>query len=1195
MNLGKKLKYLNKSTYLIIIAKMDSFVDQFKICDIKEHAKVKGLWAGSVTPIIIPDLYGLTETNQLIELTNPHTPALLKSIDEIIVNATDHTKGSEKNVPSKRVNKIHISYNNGTVIVYNNGTGIPIVKEPKSGLYVIEIAFSKFLTGTNIEKPVDSIKGGINGLGAKLANVHSTVFTVETVSNKQKYIQTFRNRLSITESPIITKTTESEYTKITFTLAYEELGYKKDYIYDIDCWVRLRTHQVAAYVGEKVEVMYNNTICNTTNVDLLAKLIMEEGNVISTVCKNSENGYSINIAVIVLQGKTKRRSSAQNMSIINGVISNKGSHINYIRKVIKDYITTKISKLIKGDEKQDISTNMKLVICGCIPGVDWSGQNKNELQVSNKILEQYKIQESFLKNIGSVLVGKILTNTKKEEKVEHDKYIRARNISIAKLRKQCLLLVAEGDSAITLLRSGLTQKCNKQISNLGFSPSFDWCGIISLQGVIINAARETMSYTTEDGDISIRSVKLKNNKRLNMLADAFGLKYEYTYTTQEELNSLNYGLLVLCVDQDVDGTGKIASLVLVWIHTFWPALLSNKRVGKLMTPLIRAYPKTGKNRPVEFYYENELDHVLEEDKTFVTKHNIKYFKGLATHDSNEATDMFTASNFNKNIYIYTMDDIADELFKIYFGNDPAPRKKILITPVRHLTYDESKKLRTTQEIPIGQVQLDIDTKLYKNDAINRQIAHAIDGLNPARRKILMGSIMRFSNDSKELKVFQLGGYIADKMLYHHGDMSLNKTITYMAQSFPGARKYPYLTGIGQFGDRHGSKAGSARYIAVKLNSIVHSIFPSEDRWLLPYIFDEGIRAEPVYFVPILPMAILESYQIVSEGWNHKSFGRSLESVLNVVYDYIKGSNGLIPLSDKLHTTEDISVIPESILNLYKLTIDGDIRNYKGNEYSFGNYTYNQNKNIICITDLPIGVVTNTYLESLEKIKDYIEKIEDYSSVYEIEINIYLKPNVIDTIMLTYGDSVIDPIEDFLNLRTSLKPNLNYYSCKGGVLEFNDCYLADILYWAPVRRDLYKSRLVRKEILLRILILKEESIIRYINISNKLNISSMEDDSVANKVLSDNKFPKINASLLSSPGYTSNEQLEHMLLHSDNASYDYILDLKERDLTKNALHKIVNLCEKHKSDLDVINKYLNEKPFAGASLWKQEIDTFLEKK
>ncbi len=1181
---------------------MESFVEQFKVCDIKEHAKTKGMWSGTLTPILIPDLYGITNDNSFVEITNYHTPALLKAIDEIIVNATDHTKGCEKNVPSKRVTKISIEFNDGVVSVFNNGPGIPIVKEPNSGLYVIEIAFSKFLTGTNIEKPIDSIKGGINGLGAKLANVHSNLFIVETVSGKQKYSQTFKNRLSDIDDPIIIKTTEPEHTKVTFKLAYEELGYTNDnktYLSDIDNWIRLRACQVAAYVGEKVEVTYNGTLCKTNSAEQLANIIVDEGeNIISAICKNSENGYFINIAAIIMpQGKkVKRRSSAQNMSIINGVISNKGSHIAYIKKIIKEYVTNKMAKLTKGEEKQDLSTNMKLVICGCIPGVDWSGQNKNELQVSNKVLEQYKIPDSFLKTISLTLMGKILVTKKEETKVEHDKYIKAKNISNSKLKKQCLLLVAEGDSAITLLRSGLTQKCNKQASSSGFSPSFDWCGIISLQGVIINAARETTSFSTDDGDINVRSVKLKSNKRLNMLADAFGLRYDFTYTKQEELNTLNYGRMILCVDQDVDGTGKIASLVLVWIYTFWPALLSKKYVGKLMTPLIRAYPKTGKlNKPIEFYYENELDHTLETDSTFVNKHNIKYFKGLATHDSAEATDMFTAVNFNKNVYTYTMDDAADELFKIYFGSDSSLRKKILVTPVNHLTYEESVNLRNTQEIPIGQVQLNIDTKLYKNDAINRQISHAIDGLNPARRKILMGSIMRFSAESKELKVFQLGGYIADKMLYHHGDMSLNKTIIYMAQNFPGARKYPYLIGVGQFGDRHGSKAGSARYIAVKLNSIVHNIFPSEDRWLLPYTFDEGIRAEPEYFVPILPMAVLESYQIVSEGWNHKSYGKSLQSVVNMVKDYIRGNTELIELADKLHETEDISIIPHSIGYKYPLNIDGDIRLYKGNEYSFGNYNYNSEKNVIHITELPINIVTSTYLESLEKLKDkYIDKIEDYSSVTEIEINIYLKPNIIDTIMSTYGDSVIDPIEDLLNLRTSLKPNLNYYSCKRGVLEFEDNYHADILYWAPVRRNLYKARLIRKQILLNVHIIKEESIIRYIEISNELNISAMEDDIIASNILEKYKFPKINSSILTSPGYISNDILEYKLLYDINATYDYILDLKERELTKTALHKRNQDCKRLKTELEQVNIYLNEKPFAGSTLWLQEIDKLIEK-
>ena len=104
---------------------------------------------------------------------------------------------------------------------------------------------------------------------------------------------------------------------------------------------------------------------------------------------------------------------------------------------------------------------------------------------------------------------------------------------------------------------------------------------------------------------------------------------------------------------------------------------------------------------------------------------------------------------------------------------------------------------------------------------------------------------------------------------------------------------------------------------------------------------------------------------------------------------------------------------------------------------------------------------------------------------------------------------------------------------------------------------------------------------------------MEDDISASKILSDHKFPKINAGLLTSPSYTTNNSLESKLLHGDDSTYDYILDLRERDLTKTAMQKIQANCEKHKIELQKINKYLNEKPFAGASLWLQEIDSFLK--
>lgn len=1156
----------------------DDFENVFKVSSIREHVSKKGLWAGALTLMTISDFYGLTKDNKIIELVKKQVPAIIQCINEILSNAVDQAKAREE-YKSKKVTEIKATFDikTGKISIYNNGCGIPILTN-SDGIYLIQLAFSEFLAGTNIDKAIDSIKGGTNGLGAKIANVHSDYFTVETVHDKQKYIQEFSNRMAIINKPVVTKTKETDYTKITFIPAYKEFNYPEDSFIDIDNWFRFRMHQTSAYLGQNIKVEYNEDICLTTDIISLANLIITDPEQCKTFETISKNGkHKLNIVVIYEKQRSKIRIPY--LTIVNGVVSTKGSHINYIKKIIKNALNERLTK-VKNIERTVDLKSLRIIMCGTIPNIEWSGQTKTEVQVSDDILSKYNMSATFIKSICDEMLGLIITKPVKQVKLEHDKYKIAKNATNSKLKKQCILLAAEGDSAITLLRTGLTQKCNKQSDDTMFSPSFTWVGIISLQGVVLNAVKELNEYETSEGTVIIKSDKLKNNKRLNLLADAFGLKYNCKYETQAELNTLNYGKLILCTDQDLDGTGKICPLVLVWLYTFWPKLFDHGIIGKLSTPIIRIY----NNNTIiqEFQYEQEY-------KEFISKNQIKgiikYYKGLATHSSAEATNMFKSDNFTRNIYIYKHDDITSDRFNVYFGKNPNLRKKELGKPVKYLTVDEYHQLKTNQIIPIGRVQLDIDAKLYKLEAICRQLPHAIDGLNPARRKILMTSIIKFSKESAASKVYVLAGEVTSTMFYHHGDSSLNNTIITMAQSFKGARLYPYLIGVGQFGDRHGSAAGQPRYISVKLNPIVKLIFPPEDRWLLNFVFDEGKRAEPEYFVPVIPMAILESYQIVTEGWMHKSFYRTLESVLQVVEAYIKGDSLLIKTSEKLYKTKDVSCIPDVLLDKYPLKTIDDARFYNDTEYSFGTYIYDREKNIIHIKDLPLGVITETYVKKLEK-SIYIEKIEDNSSTDDIDIYVYLKPNVIDTIERLFGTEEIDPIEHCFNLKNSLKPNLNYYSCENTVLSFDNIYLADILYWAPIRRDLYKKRLIREEILLRWAMFREKEIIKYIQLSNEINISKIEDEKSAISILKDHGFKGLCSSVIDNPEYLSNEELENKITFSEN--FNYILNLMERELTKAAVQIREKRIKQLEDKYNIVCNYLEENP-PGATLWLKEIN------
>jgi DNA topoisomerase-2 len=86
-------------------------------------------------------------------------------------------------------------------------------------LLIPEMVFGHLLTGSNFDDSVSKVTGGRNGYGAKLCNIFSKSFTVETVDSKRglKYVQTWNDSMHHTSGPVVTQTNEQDYTKVTFT------------------------------------------------------------------------------------------------------------------------------------------------------------------------------------------------------------------------------------------------------------------------------------------------------------------------------------------------------------------------------------------------------------------------------------------------------------------------------------------------------------------------------------------------------------------------------------------------------------------------------------------------------------------------------------------------------------------------------------------------------------------------------------------------------------------------------------------------------------------------------------------------------------------------------------------------------------------------------------------------------------------
>jgi DNA topoisomerase II len=170
----------------------------------------------------------------------------------------------------------------------------------------------------------------------------------------------------------------------------------------------------------------------------------------------------------------------------------------------------------------------------------------------------------------------------------------------------------------------------------------------------------------------------------------------------------------------------------------------------------------------------------------------------------------------------------------------------------------------------------------------RSIPNVLDGFKPSQRKVLFGCIKRKLKG--EIKVAQLTGYIAEHSAYHHGEASLQGTIVCMAQNYPGANNVNLLTPSGQFGTRRmgGKDAASARYIFTKLEPITRAIYHPDDDELLNYLQDDGSQIEPEYYLPVIPMILVNGAEGIGTGWRSSVNNYNPRDVTDNLRRLIKG-------------------------------------------------------------------------------------------------------------------------------------------------------------------------------------------------------------------------------------------------------------------------------------------------------------------
>lgn len=166
----------------------------------REHVlKRPDTYIGSVEAITQPMWVLNPETKTMVHRPITFVPGFLKIFDEILVNASDN----KINDPTMDSIKVVIDREKNTISVYNNGRGIPVEMHTKEGVMIPELIFGHLLAGSNFDDDQKKLTGGRNGYGAKLANIYSHEFIVETADkvNSKKYKQIFSNNMSKKGTP----------------------------------------------------------------------------------------------------------------------------------------------------------------------------------------------------------------------------------------------------------------------------------------------------------------------------------------------------------------------------------------------------------------------------------------------------------------------------------------------------------------------------------------------------------------------------------------------------------------------------------------------------------------------------------------------------------------------------------------------------------------------------------------------------------------------------------------------------------------------------------------------------------------------------------------------------------------------------------------------------------------------------------
>lgn len=422
----------------------------------------------------------------------------------------------------------------------------------------------------------------------------------------------------------------------------------------------------------------------------------------------------------------------------------------------------------------------------------------------------------------------------------------------------------------------------------------------------------------------------------------------------------------------------------------------------------------------------------------------------------------------------------------------------------------------------------------------RKLANVVDGLKVSARKILYTCIEDNKQD-KLKRVEALSNRAAEFTDYHHGSNSLVGVAVGMAQRFTGSNNIPLLKADGQFGTRIIPEAAAARYIFTCKESYINKLFNIEDTPILCEQWTEDIKIEPKFYVPVLPMILVNGSIGLAVGFAQNILPRNPVDIIKYINRKLSGQNST-----------------NQLLPHWK-GFKGKIIQREPGVFDIYGHVRLENKTII-IDELPIGMEYKKYISILDKlvedkkISKYVDKCDTKSDTMLFEVKVPLD---------MYHELLSNPLEIINLLKLKISETENY-TCidRNGKVRVYKSVFEIIDDYIDVRLEYYKKR---KQYIVDIKTNELKLLVsKCLFIKNVIN---------GNIELKNKAYENIIKQI---------EPFNNIITVDD--SYDYLLKMPISSITKEKYNELNDKIKIRKTELDTYKQQTIEE------LWKIDINS-----